>query len=59
MDIGRNDPWPCGSDDDQLRALAGTIASGLKLPIDAFVAGVPVRITTIGYCAPAGNDISS
>lgn len=37
------------SDDDQLRTLAATIADEIKLPSDAFVAGVPVRVTTIGY----------
>ena len=36
-------------EDDQLRALAETIAGEVKLPADAFVVGEPVEVTAIDY----------
>ena len=36
-------------DDEQLRALAETMAGALKLPADAFVVGEPVEVVAIDY----------
>lgn len=36
-------------DDEELRALAETIAAEVKLPADAFVVGEPVEVTEIDY----------
>ncbi|HJX66378.1 MAG TPA: cytoplasmic protein [Polyangia bacterium] len=42
-------PVDAAADDEQLWAFADTIATGFKMPADAFVVGEPVQVTAVGY----------